>query len=740
MRSKPRATPRAKQSSAAASAELRALRELAELHSVMPAYTDAAGARRTASIDSLRAVLHGLGITASSTKEIAAAKKAALTQQAARLVEPVNVIWTDAKPSVAVNNIKGAIDCTLELETGETHRWTMPASKPGTKAVRLPPELPMGYHKLTIAPARGAAATTTIISAPVRSWAPESDERPRHWGLFTPVYALRSSRDMGHGDLTEWRELARWADAHGARAFATLPLLPAFLDEPFDPSPYAPISRLFWNELFADVTRSPEFAAAPGASASAPGLLRSGAERREIGELRALPLVDYKRSAALQRTALDRLSRIFFENKGDHAPAFKKYLEQHPELTDYAKFRAVGERLKSTWDQWPARLRDGQLRGTDYDEAVYRRNLYAQFLVGTQLADCAGELEARGQLPYLDLPVGVSPFGYDVWKRRDIWAAACSTGAPPDPYFTTGQNWGFPPMHPERCRDEAYAYVIASLRHHMRHAAYLRADHVMALHRLFWIPTGATPADGVYVTYNADEMWAILCLESHRNHCRVVGENLGTVPKAVNDRMVRHDVGQLYVVQYELNPDAKTPLRDIPANSAASINTHDMAQFAHYIEGGDVDDRVRLNMLAPEKAPGEHETRERAKKALAKFLAAKKLLPPHVSAKDADAASLMEATLKFLAASDAEIVLVNMEDLWQELHWQNIPGTQHEHANWRHKLALDLDALRSSPQIAAILKQINDLRTAAPKSKSKPRTAKKKPVAKKKTRRIAAKR
>jgi hypothetical protein len=28
------------------------------------------------------------------------------------------------------------------------------------------------------------------------------------------------------------------------------PLLAAFLDEPYNPSSYAPVSRLFWNELF----------------------------------------------------------------------------------------------------------------------------------------------------------------------------------------------------------------------------------------------------------------------------------------------------------------------------------------------------------------------------------------------------------------------------------------------------------------------------------------------------------
>src|SRR5262249_2771760 len=153
---------------------------------------------------------------------------------------------------------------------------------------------------------------------------------------------------------------------------------------------------------------------------------------------------------------------------------------------EYARFRAVGERKGAPWTEWPTRLQEGQIRASDYDASVMRRHLYAQFLTATQLAECAGEMSARGQFPYLDLPVGVSPHGYDVWKPRKVLAGGCSRGAPRDPYSTTGQNWGSPPMHPHRCRDEGYAYFIASLRHHMRHSSYLRADHVMALHRLYW--------------------------------------------------------------------------------------------------------------------------------------------------------------------------------------------------------------------------------------------------------------
>src|SRR6185295_19128426 len=95
-----------------------------------------------------------------------------------------------------------------------------------------------------------------------------SPVNPKLWGLFVPIYALHSKRNPNAGDLTDFENFMDWMYSLGGSVAATLPLLGAFLDEPFKPSPYSPATRLFWNEFYIDLERIPEFA---GHNAITPG-------------------------------------------------------------------------------------------------------------------------------------------------------------------------------------------------------------------------------------------------------------------------------------------------------------------------------------------------------------------------------------------------------------------------------------------------------------------------------------
>ena len=207
------------------------------------------------------------------------------------------------------------------------------------------------------------------------------------------------------------------------------------------------------------------------------------------------------------------------------------------------------------------------------------------------------------------------------------FATGASVGCPPDLVFTKGQNWGFPPLHPDRQREDGYTYLIASFRNHLRYANALRIDHVMGLHRLFWIPDNAEAKYGAYVATPADEIYAILSVESHRRKAWLVGEDLGTVPPAVESAMNRHAVAGMYVVQYELRPEPAMPLRPVPATTVASVNTHDMPPFAAFWSGIDLADRQSMGLLDGDALHVETASRSAQKEALVHFLKGEGKIP-----------------------------------------------------------------------------------------------------------------
>ena len=525
--------------------------------------------------------------------------------------------------------------------------------------------LPPGYHRLAVDSSE-ERHEALVISAPSRCYEGPPDRR---WGAFLPLYALRSERSWGTGDLTDLGELIQWARSLGADTVGTLPMLAAFLDQPFERSPYAPVSRLFWNELYVDVERAPELARCPEARE----LIGSPEYRRGIERARSGDHVDYRLAYSLKRRVLEPLARTFWNSAG--APGQSGVLEG---VEAYARFRAKVEGRPAEW----------------------RYHAYVQELMERQLAETAGDAGL-----FLDMPLGVHPAGFDTWRFPDAFAPGVSAGAPPDTFFTAGQNWGFPPLHPERIREDEYRYPIACLRHLMRHAGAIRIDHVMWMRRMFWIPEGMLPKQGVYVGYPEEDLYAVLALESHRNRTAVVGEDLGTVPKAVRGVMGRRGVHRMYVLQYELRPEFRAPLGEIPDAAQASLNTHDIPTFTAMWEGLDIADRLQLGLIDEEGAEKDRSDREELRRALAADLRRRGLL-----GQETDGHSVMRAAQRYLASSSARMMLVNLEDLWDERRPQNVPGTGAERPNWVRRAARTFEEFREDPEVLGTFEEVDRLR------------------------------
>lgn len=673
------------------------LEELAWLHGVSLDFWDIYGNRRVASDDALLAILPGLGAAISGPQDVEEAVRAKRIEVAEQRMEPVNVVWDDAPhrlhlrlPSALLNH---PIGLSFSLEGGDSFNtsidpssiarhesWVAEGRAVSNLSVPLSRQLPWGYHRVRAETAAGAAEAM-VISAPKLAWTPEEC---RVWGLFAPTYAISDRDTQGMGSLRELRRLIRWTQARGGALVGTLPMMSTFLDDPFAPSPYSPVSRIFWNELFLDVEALPELKAAPAARARAKG-----------PATRETEWVDYKAQYAHKREQIEPLLDAAFKRSDVQA-----FIENNPRTVDYARFRATHERERRGWCTWEARKAGGVLKPGDYDERAFRFHLYSQMRMKGQLDGLNAESAEHGLGLYLDMPLGVHPDGYDAWRHSDCFLQGASAGAPPDALSTEGQNWGFRPLHPQAIRREGYEYVRACVRSQMTRAGALRIDHVLGLHRIFSVPFNMSGNDGVYVNYAADELYAIMTLESHRHRCMVVGEDLGTIPDEVRVAMDAHHFHRMYVGQFALSAH-EPAIGPVPDRAVASINTHDTPTFGGFWGEHDIEQRLTLGHLSAEQAPKERAERAALRAAVTALLAAEGRL-----SEDPSAQQVLRALIERLAESSAHILLVNLEDLFDETTPQNVPGTIDEVPNWRHKVGATLEQLEESEDIAAFLERL----------------------------------
>ena len=676
-----------------------ALAELARLYGVETAYEGMGGERRKADTEALALILRSLGAPLHDSRDAGGALQARRAELAGLGIQPVQVAWDGALPQLRVRLSHAEPEravVEIRLESGEIIPHACSAepvnarSRGGWTATHSLPigrRLPHGYHGVQVETS-GTTFNTLIISAPRHAHAPADT---RAWGLFIPLHALCSTTSWGTGDYTDLARTAQWAGDLGASFISTLPLLATFLDAPFEPSPYSPASRLFWNELFIDV-------------AAVPGWTENVVTADEIAACRAGELVDYRRTAALKRRELERARQA---SAGDSAvqEGLKHFSSAHAHAERYARFRAVCDRRRDAWPAWPERLQDGDLRDGDFAPEDFAYHLFAQWQAEQQLERVGAARHSGAASLYLDMPLGVNPAGYDAWYFRDLFADGVSAGAPPDPLFTGGQDWGFRPLVPQALRASGYRYLIETLRHHFRHAPMLRLDHVMSLYRLFWVPHGVGAQRGVYVRYPEDELFAILVLESARHNAVVIGEDLGTVPPAVRRAMDRHLVHRMHVVQFEASPDDDTPARPSGENVVASLNTHDMPLFAGFWHGSEIDDQLDLGLIDRAEHASALEQRARLRRRLSRDVGAGGEIEPGL---------VRQLLLERLAASPARYVLVTLEDLWLEERPQNVPGTSAERPNWQRRASRSLDDIIEDAAVRRMLNAIGERRRMRP--------------------------
>lgn len=596
----------------------------------------------------------------------------------------------------------GAEAVVLINEADECQTLTLYPGDNDTLWIKLP-QLTCGYYTLS-AETDGKCCLVRLIVAPESVYQPKLlANGGRMNGLTMHLYSLRSERNWGIGDFTDLLNLMKYAAEKKLDFVGINPLHALFTSKPAFASPYSPSSREWLNPIYLDVEKVGAFTY----NEQLKNWLAQPKIRQRIAALRITETVTYTAVWACKRDALHMAFNAFKQDTCEAAvnerAAFEAFvLEKGKALQGFGLFEALDQYYSRPgqvgWQSWPSEFHqpDGEAveKFARSHEREIRFYMWLQWLCAEQLREvnqAAAEYGVKLGI-YGDLAVGVARGSADTWLNRQDYCMDLSVGAPPDPLGPTGQNWDLPPLNPLMLKHTGYEKFAHLLRENMHLYGVLRIDHVMALCRLWWVLNGKTADFGAYVHYDAEVMFAILALESRRNRCVIIGEDLGTVPDQARHLLNRYQVFSYKVMYFSKGWNGFQLPEEYPEQAITVISTHDVAPLAGYWTGKDLDTMFKLGTL-PDAAAFQTalDEREHDKADLLDKLKETGCLGADVQMPAKADETLLAALHKYGALSRSKLYAVQLENLLGVIDNLNVPGVTEGYPNWAQKMPVSLE-------------------------------------------------
>jgi len=547
-------------------------------------------------------------------------------------------------------------------------------------------------------------------------------------GVLTPLFALRSEKGLGIGDVGTLREFIEWAREIGFRVVQLLPINEVGRDN----SPYNAISAMAIEPTTLQL--------APGLPAElTQEAFESVMANENLEALRHGP-VKYDRVRKLKRDLLECAFNNFQLNPiPGRRTKFDQFCARESSwLKPYSFFRVLMELNdeNETWDEWELEHRDPKTahawleeQPTDMRNQFSKRErffCYVQWIADEQWRYIRKFAEERGVALMGDIPFGVSYYSADVFSEREIFHLDWSGGAPPEPYFKDdkftvkwGQNWGIPVYNWPALRAQNFAWWRQRVRGVKRIFHIFRIDHVLGFYRIYafpWRPVknkeflpvdwntmlaktdgrwphfaprdDETPENAAANRQEGEEYLRMVLAESGAT-C-VVGEDLGTVPRYVRPSLHSLGIAGFKIPQWEFLHGQMTPGSLFERLSVTTYATHDHKPIRQlWVEAVD------------EKSPDHAQALEDVLK-IAQFagVVAREGLEYE--------RHFYPAIMNALFHSNSWLAIVMITDLLARKDRFNVPGTTVA-TNWARRLSKTIAEMRESRTIQRRMKVIREL-------------------------------
>jgi 4-alpha-glucanotransferase len=715
---------------------------MARLRGIGDAYHDYRGDLRHFSTETKAGLLRAMGCQVDDPAALARELAALENAKWRNLVPPV-IVTRGPRVSVEVNvsarDFGAALSWSIDLDhAGHHHGVVSTADCPETwrgevagswltrRRFELPLDLEPGYHTLELKLAGAPAEHAMVIVSPQHCYEPPAIVAgARQWGVAVQLYTMRSRQNWGIGDFEDLKQLIRWVAPSGAGFVGLNPLHALAPADPRRSSPYSASSRHFLNVMYIAVPAVAEF----GECAAARERFAEADFTTRLQEMRAAAHVEYEGVASLKFEMLEILYHHFREQHLDRATergrSFRAFVAAGGSLLlMHARFDALDRHFcrsldtPSGWMNWPDEYRDVNGRAAQRYAAENPSDVeffaYLQWLAHEQLLGAQALTRELGMTVglYGDYAVGANPSGAETWFDQSSYRMQAEIGAPPDALALKGQGWGIPPQDPFIMQTQKLQTFVRLIRNNMRYYGALRIDHVMSLFRLWWVAAGSSPTQGAYVHYPLEQLLGVLALESERNRCLVVGEDLGVVPDEMRRAMPEFSIYHYKVLLFEKIGSRFRRPDEFEKRALATVTTHDLPTLRSYWGGLDIDLRHGLDLYpSPEIEAEVRGERARDREILLDALREQGLAPVHpANGFDGFTPDLVQALHLYLARSTTTLVALQIEDLLGMTEPVNIPGTHHEYPNWQRKLTADIEDMAARDDLKAYFTQIDATR------------------------------
>ncbi len=722
--------------------------QLAEMKNISSDYIDAWGNEAYVSKESKAAMLAAMGYDVENETNLARQIDEEKVKYWSNPLDPVLVVKSkesivlDARlPEALANQV---LKYTVKLEDGNKQEGSINVADAGVqesvsingknfvkKKLIINLDLPLGYHNFEIE-GESLKSSLRLIIVPHQCFKqkPIADGL-KIWGPSVQLYTLRSEKNWGVGDFSDLAELIKKLANWGAGFIGLNPIHALYPSNPEAASPYSPSTRRWINVIYIDVEAADEYKKCQEAQ----DLVNAPEFQQKLADLRAKEYVDY---AGVMAAKIEILKKVYAchplhkDHRSNRGKAFAAFIKEGGDsLNQIAVYDALQAYLYAQgqnawgWPVWEDKFKKYQnpevaaWASEHEDEVNFYK--YLQFLADEQLANADRAAKDGGMAVgiYRDLAVGVSEGSAEIWANADIYCPKASVGAPPDVLGPLGQNWGLPPMDPNKLFEAQYQPIIDLFRSNMKSCGSLRIDHAMSLLRLWWVPPKENASKGAYIYYRVHDMIGILALESVRNQCLIIGEDLGTVPEIMKKLLPQSGIHSYKIFFFETSKTdgGYISTRDYPAQAMSALTTHDMPTLIGFWHCEDLKLGRQLGLYPTDEIMNNlMKDRLQAKQRILDSLAGHNMLPASINRNAlycGMTADLNHALQLHMCNGSTALFSTQLED-WLEMEKPvNIPGTSSEYPNWRRKLSKNINEIFANPKLHELASQMTEARVRA---------------------------